>query len=125
VKIEQSEAIAPVVHGMSRRREVRVEPPPALVVHVVGVEGTHTIRDLSARGLCVHTGTQLAPQSIYRVTLTFGRVVVKRRARTIHCHRVSSGGFLSGMEFLQDPMRESWTMEDLVNLVLSTSITFF
>lgn len=112
------------VPGMSRRREIRLEPPQSLLVSVPTLKGRLMVKDISTRGLCLVSHAPLTPKSIHTVTLSFGRITVTGRARVVHAVRDLRGRWSMGLQFLAEPTESAGAIEDLVNSLLSTSISF-
>ena len=124
MKQKHADAAGPPTSGISRRQDVRLDPPPNLKVTVPTTTARLAIKDISTGGVCLIGDAPLPPQSVHTVTLTLGRMVVTRRARAVHAEKDSRGRWLTGMQFLNESNGSSGSIEDLVNLVLSSSISF-
>lgn len=110
---------------ISRRRDVRVDTPKALVAFVSGSLGHASLKDISRRGLCLSADVPFALGSIHSVTLVLGRMSLTRRGRTIHCHRHPTEGWVTGFEFLDAPVRPGDTsIDDLLEEVAAGDVTF-
>ena len=110
---------------ISRRRDVRVDTPKALIVAVDGSLRHASLKDISRRGLCLSADRPFALGSIHSLTLVLGRMSVTRRGRTIHCHRHPTEGWITGLEFLDEPVSPGDTsIEDLVEEVAAGDVTF-
>lgn len=107
----------------SRRRDVRLEPPPQLTVFVPSFRGRLAVQDISASGVCVVTDAPVPLRSVHTVTLKLGSRGMTRQARIAHC-RLHAGRWRLGMQFLAASPRETWTIEDLINALLESAISF-
>lgn len=110
---------------ISRRRDVRLDTPKALIVFVSGTLGHTSLKDISRRGLCLSADAPFALGSIHSLTLVLGRMTVNRRGRTIHCHRHPTEGWITGLEFLDEPVRPGDTpLDDLLEEIAAGDVTF-
>ena len=110
---------------ISRRRDVRVDSPKALIAFVSGSLGHTSLKDISRRGLCLSADAPFALGSIHELTLVLGRMTVLRRGRTIHCHRHPTEGWIIGLEFLDEPARAGEaSIDDLLDEVAAGDVTF-
>lgn len=115
----------PCPQVVNRRRDVRVETPKALTLAIAGSLVRVSVKDISLRGLCLSAYMPFALGSIHPLTFTLGGMSVNRRGRTIHCHRHPSGGWIIGLEFLDDPTRPGdSSIDDLVHEVAAGDVTF-
>jgi hypothetical protein len=110
---------------MSRRRDVRLEAPRTLMVSVPTAKGPLALKDISIRGLCLVAQEPLPLRSAHRVTLTLGHRAFTHRARAVHCHQHPSGGWLMGMEFIGEPPAQRFSIDELLDELLASSITFY
>jgi hypothetical protein len=109
----------------SRRRDVRVETPKSLTLAIAGSLIHASVKDISRRGLCLSAGVPFALGSIHSLTLTLGCLTVSRRGRTIHCHRHPRDGWITGLEFLDDPPHPGdSSLDDLVQEAATGDVTF-
>ena len=114
----------PHLPALSRRRDVRLEPLASLHVAIPAAKGAPSVKDISARGVCILADAQLLLRSVHTLTLSLGRMSVTRRARVIHCHVHMTGGWFMGMEFLEESPDQAWTVEDLIGQMLDDSLSF-
>ena len=115
----------PCPQQMDRRRDLRVESPKSLTLAVDDSRGRASVKDISRRGVCLSADVPFALGSIHSLTLALGRMTVSRRGRTIHCHRHPTEGWITGLEFLDDPARPGdSSIDDLVQEVSAGDVTF-
>lgn len=109
--------------AISRRRDIRLEPPPSLTVVVSGTRANARIRDISTSGVCLLADVPLRLGTIHEVTLTIGPRTVSRRVRVVHCRR-NIGRWQIGLQFLAPSPGQKCTVETIVNIVLEQAIRF-
>lgn len=122
---ERHDVTATITDGFSRRREVRLEAPPQLLVSAAAVPGVLRLRDLSTSGMCLVADVPLPLNSVQTVTLRLGHISVTQKAQILHCRHRPQGGWQMGMRFVGPSSNDEWSIVDLVNLVLTTSIAFY
>ena len=127
VKYWQWDLIRPLSpSAISRRRDVRMEAPKTLTLTIAGGHGRSIVKDISSRGVCVSADVAFALGSIHGMTIALGRMTATRRARTIHCHRHPTEGWIVGLEFIEDPARPGdATIDELMDEVAASDVTFY
>lgn len=110
-------------HGASRRREVRVEPPSGITVKIAGLAGKTRIQNISYMGVCLVTDAPLVLNSAAELTFNWREISVDCRSRVAYC-RKHPGGWIVGLQFSAAQKVQPWSMEDLMNHILTSAITF-
>ncbi len=108
----------------NRRQDVRIVAPEGLCVRVESTGGKTPVRDVSARGFSAAFARPLPRNSRHTVALTFGELTVTGEARVAYCLRHREAGWISGFEFFPSPRESKWTLEDLVDYVATSLISF-
>ena len=109
--------------AVSRRRDIRLEPPRAMRAQLAGLDEPAAVHDISLGGVSLFVPKPLGLRTVHVVTLMLGPVVVQHRARVAHCWR-GSNNWRVGMAFVDRPLRGSSTVEELINAVLQSAISF-
>lgn len=112
----------------SRRRASRIAAPDGLEAVVKSIGCSIRVRDLSVGGFAALTPAFLPLDSIHTVQLRLGAITVTVRARTAHCRRLvtSQKGttYLTGFAVVGGTAEGEPTMDDLVDRVMATSLSF-
>ena len=109
----------------NRRRDIRLDAPSRLRVIVPPGRARLVVRDISMGGLSILSPTPFAPGSVHTLRLTLGSLTVLQRARTAHCRRQQQVGWVIGLAFVGDPLAGGSTIDDLLDAVMSSMISFY
>ncbi len=109
---------------MDRRHEIRLDAPAGLSVALPPVAGQFSVPDIGMGGLSIISSAPFARGSRHALRLTLGSITVDRSARTAHCHALPDGTWFVGLAFVGDEPAGNATIEDLLNTVLSSTISF-
>ena len=108
--------------AISRRRTVRVTPPPELRCAIAGLGNRVPVQDISLGGIAILTSRAIAPGAAPHLTLQFGAVTIAVQARVIHCEQ-DGGQWLIGLAFNEDP-RCAEAIDDLLDAIAASSLRF-
>jgi hypothetical protein len=93
-----------------RRRHPRVAILGQLHGHIVALDTTVTVTEISLGGMGIQTDIAFPIGAVHDFQLTLGdNSVVRLRGRVAHCQRLASGSerYVSGIEFVDDPVESS------------------